>query len=781
MRRFLMVGLSLLALVACNDNPEDGGTPPIGSLQAGVTGSAPPAVTGVLYEITCDDGTAVSQYVPLEDEGLPRHVDPDRAGLSFADFFTPLPVGDCIVTATAMQSPTEPYPGCPPVTETVTIGADQTTEVLLVIECEAPPTGALDVVTVVTTDPWVADVSFDDSKFIVQCEEVTVTVTISGGDGPLAYTWTVIGTPAGAMYTSSSDGAEFTFSAETPGEYTIQVTVSDDDDTATLTFPIHVGDNPDVEHCEEVCCRLEDGHTFAGYLAPCEEAGGVAVSDELCDEDICCKTATGLQVISAEDCPQGQALPMDLCTQEEVCCKSDDLLSWQASADACAASGGAVVSDATCSGDVCCKLDTVVTIPAIQCPPAQVLPADACQPLEVCCVIDGQVFVMDDTECAAQGGTQTDPAKCEPQICCERPDGTFQTLPEPTCTSQGGVAASHDLCESVCCSSQGQPPITTTAGTCAQLGGTAISPAKCVDKTHIWTADYTLDPTVACEPSPYLVVPSSGASKLAVYDLATLLPLTTSPFATCADPSRIMMDANTDVYATCRGDGKVYKHTRDGVLLWGTQLPLCSASRGVTMSGDGRLFAGCSDSTGVVSELDPATGAVLASVTTSFPVYGLAVDPDGVYVSHYFSGRVSRIFLGGANDMTMAWTVLQASPYGISVDQQNRVWITGLTLRSLSTVDGSLIDTVAPGGGFLTGVQVGLDGNVYAAWPQTDQVFKWDPLAATSTVLDLDGAAQWNHGLTLDTLNNVYTINRNSNNLTKVTPSAVATGFSPAG
>jgi streptogramin lyase len=685
-------------------------------LKAAVNGIAPPEVTGILYKILCNDGTTVEQYVALEEEGLPRHVDEDRAGLSFADFFTTLPVGDCTVTATAMQSVTDPYPDCPSATKDVTIVADETTEAILIIECKAPARGALDVVTVVTTDPWIIEVNFDDSKFIIQCEGVTITVSASGGDGELTYTYEVIDTPTSAVYTSSSDGAEFTFAAETPGEYTIQVTVTDGDDTATMTFPIHVGDNPSIEHCEEVCCQLEDGHTFAGYMTPCEEAGGVVVNDELCAEEVCCETPTGYNVIASEDCPQGGIVSMDLCTQKELCCQTEGGVSIVGSPAECEKLGGAIV---------------VVKV-------------------------------------------------CQPEVCCELENGGFQTVPQSTCEKLNGVEVAKEECFEVCCQLEGFQPVTTTLGDCALQGGTIVTPKLCLNQVHVWVADYTLDLDTNCDPSPYLVVPSSGANKLAVYDLATLNPLPTTPFATCSNPSRIMMDANTDVFATCRGDGKVYKHTRDGALLWGIQLPACGASRGIVMSGNGRLFAGCSDSTGVVSELDPVTGAVLNSVTTDYPIYGLATDPDGIYVSHYFASKVSKIFLGGANDMTVAWTVSMSAPYGITVDQLNQVWVSGSSLRALSTADGSLINTVVTTGATY-GVQVGLDGNVYSSRAGTNTVFKWDPIAGASSVLNLDAAAVWNHGLTLDTQNNVYAINLNSSTLTRVTPAGVATGFSPAG
>ena len=51
-------------------------------------------VTGVLYTIECADGTMVEEYVSLEEEGLPNHVDASLNGQPFADRFTVVPPGE---------------------------------------------------------------------------------------------------------------------------------------------------------------------------------------------------------------------------------------------------------------------------------------------------------------------------------------------------------------------------------------------------------------------------------------------------------------------------------------------------------------------------------------------------------------------------------------------------------------------------------------------------------------------------------------------------------------
>ena len=816
----LVAAVGMVAAVACG--PTGGDEPGSGGLHT-IAQALDPDIVGVLYEITCEDGTTLSEFVPFEAEGLPPHVDAGLAGEPFADWFAVLPAVECVVTATAMTDPDTPAEGCEPVSETVTIEAGQTTELLLVIVCDPDPVGALDVITVVVDGPSIGDLGFDPSKFVVQCEELTLTATGTGGTGPLSYTWTVITTPPGAVYTATPAGAQLLFWAETPGMYEVTVTVSDGVGSTSLTFPIHVSDDPDVEHCYEVCCQLDDGHAFYGSLEACEDAGGAAVAEEVCEAMVCCETAAGPAIVQAIDCPLGALLAEDACVvADEVCCVIDGTdLVWLPSASACAAIGGVVTDDDKCAALVCCNMGgTPQIVDQATCPPGQVLPMDKCHDvevcceadgafqivpmsactlpqvvpmdqcasLEVCCEVDGLPYVMTLAACEAAAGVVVSDELCVKQTCCKLPDGSFEILVEETCKAVGGVAVAAEQCKNICCQIEGFAPIFMLLGNCEAAAGVVLAPEACVEvATHVWHADYTLDPTQECELEPYLVVPSSGANQLAVYRTDTLEPLPTTPFDTCGNPSRILMDANTDVYAACRNDGQVYKHTRDGVVLWVQQLPGCAGSRGVVLSGDGRLFAGCSDpGYGMVFELDPVTGIVLDAVDAGWRVYGLAASATGLFVADYYEHHVVKIGLGGATDMTVLWTSDEVA-YGICVDPAGDVWIGGSTyLRRLSPVDGTVLTGVstAPTGNtapiaMLYGVMAGLDGRIYGA-TMSGYFVRYDPVAGTMDHVALDPGAAGNRGLTLDADDNVYSINMNSNSLTRTTAAGVSTGFGDA-
>lgn len=409
-------------------------------------------------------------------------------------------------------------------------------------------------------------------------------------------------------------------------------------------------------------------------------------------------------------------------------------------------------------------------------------PDGACETREVCCRLDPPVLTTN-TDCPP--GLEAPFELCrQTDVCCRLPDGSVADATSEKCTTIGGLVVPDESCVDVCCVKEGGEPFVTDLGDCDQFGSAVVAIDQCDGpQTQVWQANYTLDANVDCELEPYLVVPSSGASQLAVYNTDTLTPLPTTPFDTCSNPSRIMMDANTDVYASCRGDGRINKHTRDGVLLWSTQLSECSGARGIALSGDGRLFAGCSHPTGVVVEMDPLTGAELQSIAIGHQVYGVAIDSDGLYVSGFYQAKVSKVFIDGPT-MAMAWTVT-AGVYGITADNQGRVWIGGSnSLRALSSADGSVVvnvpNQVTVGGTTsqkaILGLMVGLDGNIYSA-TYSNLFTKYDPLADTMTGYALHPGALGNRGITLDADHDVYSINLLSNDLTHTTPGGVSTAF----
>ena len=765
----------------------NGNSDPEGNMQLYAAGATAADVNGVLYEITCDSGFTATEYVSMDPSGLPPHIDPTLAGSPFADLFLTMPPGTCEVTATAMIDSTTPAEGCTPATTTVVVNENETTEAVMIIVCDPPPTGALDLIAVVTDGPGVVDISYDPSKFIVKCKEVAVTVTTSGEDVTVTYVVSVT-PPGGGTYVLTPTATGFTFYGEVPGMYEVQITVTNAAGTSTFTIPIHIVDDPNVEHCDETCCRYQNGHVNFTSADDCEAAGGVPVAEDICTAIICCQTPSGTALVQASQCPDGSALSDDMC--ERVCCVLEDgSLAWSGSGAECEAVGGFITADQKCEREVCCKLNGNQIVPITDCPASQVQPMSLCQEPEQCCRLqDGTVTFATATDCDAQGGAIVSEDQCNPKVCCVLEGNIVSTMPQITCEAQGGAVMALEECKKVCCAFPGVPPSATVAALCGPLGGVVVPNSKCKahNLEHVWTADYTLDLDTPCEPSPYLVVPSSAANKLAVYDLATLAPVggvPGTPFDTCGSPSRILMDANTDVYATCRSaqnaDG-VCKHTKEGVVLWCRDFnPECNAFRGIAMSGDGRLFVGCSITPGIVYELDPATGATIQQVTIGHYIYGFAIDGQNLYATPGWTGGLTSIDLA---TFSINYSLTAAPPgepapggYGITVDQVGFVWTTyGSTIQKQDASDGSVVDqyVIAPptAAGYvgMYGIQAGLDGLVYASDAANDRVIQFDPIAEVGTPLALDPNADWNHGLTLDSVSNVYTINMSSSTLTKI-------------
>lgn len=286
-------------------------------------------------------------------------------------------------------------------------------------------------------------------------------------------------------------------------------------------------------------------------------------------------------------------------------------------------------------------------------------------------------------------------------------------------------------------------------------------------------------PESACAQHDLLVVPSSAADEIAVFDLAVdpPAPLESSPFPTCDDPSRILVDRFSRVVATCRGDGRVNKHETDGTLLWSTELPGCRAVRGAVVGPDDRLFVGCTN-THDVHELDPETGDVLRTQETGIAVYGLAIDPTGIYVTDFgHLGKVS--FIGGLH---VVW-VVDANGYGIATDGAGRVWLSEAPgLVSYSADDGTLLDAIPipspewEGGSYCQGVAVGLDGRVYVGCAEAgDYLAVWDPADEELEVLQLPASDRHPRGVAVDRAGHVYTINLESSNVTRFDATSRAT------
>lgn len=385
----------------------------------------PHDVAGFFYQIECEDGFSYSEYVALEEEMLPPWLDPD-AGDShyFSDLFTVLPEGECKVCATPMQDQTTPSAECGQVCSGFEVMAGQTTEIVLMSQCEGDPSGAGDIVAGLNDPPVIVDVNLN--KFICLGEKLEVTVHAEDPNGDtITYNFQVVTwpeMPAPGTWQLFPSGNSFVFVAGTEGMYEVIATVTDPYGASTsITFPIHVsecgvccyigGETPDafqivstpeecerlpgklteLEDCDDVCCWIEKwGAGIVGPRGLCEQnfPQTQIVDDAKCDDFICCKSEQGFDLVTGTECYfdlHGSVADMDFCRQgEDVCCDLGDGLQVVVPAQECKDGGYSVIPMEKCPKEVCCKTEVGMVWTAVdQCPIGRVAPASSCKKVAI--------------------------------------------------------------------------------------------------------------------------------------------------------------------------------------------------------------------------------------------------------------------------------------------------------------------------------------------------------------------------------------------------------------
>jgi len=296
----------------------------------------------------------------------------------------------------------------------------------------------------------------------------------------------------------------------------------------------------------------------------------------------------------------------------------------------------------------------------------------------------------------------------------------------------------------------------------------------CDDTVVIWEDEVTINGPDECDVEPILAVPLSNRNEIAVFDISSVPPAAPpllTIFDTCQNPSRIMVDGAGDVLVTCRNDGKIQKHSRDGILIWSTQLPACGQARGVAVSPMGRLYAACSFDAGGLFEIDPATGAILDQSST-LAVYGISVDETGIYACHYWNATVAKYDF----NLDLVWSTARGC-YGIAADGNGGVWVGNTNAAMLNGATGA-VENVSTIPDFANGVIVSpKDGTVHLGMEDGgNRVVVLDPTTNPPTILKDYNFSTWStlygenmvgpRGTTVDANGTIYALNRQSQNLT---------------
>ena len=185
-------------------------------------------VTGFDFQIACDDGTVLGQWVPLEEEGVPEHLDPGLAGQPFADLMSVLPATTCTVVITPMAGPDTLSEDCSMAETTVTVLEAETVEVVLPVLCKTPGMGGVDIVAVAEHAPQIEQLAFDPGPAVAPCQTLTLEATASDADGdPVKILFEIDAPAPGMKFESAQKGSTLSFSSALPGVYGVLVTATD--------------------------------------------------------------------------------------------------------------------------------------------------------------------------------------------------------------------------------------------------------------------------------------------------------------------------------------------------------------------------------------------------------------------------------------------------------------------------------------------------------------------------------------------------------------------------
>jgi hypothetical protein len=192
-------------------------------------------------------------------------------------------------------------------------------------------------------------------------------------------------------------------------------------------------------------------------------------------------------------------------------------------------------------------------------------------------------------------------------------------------------------------------------------------------------------------------------------------------------------------------------------------------------------------------QLDPDTGAVLATVDLEVNTYGFAIDSTGWI---WASGRGPAQYIQRFHSVTHVveprlaiGTCSGEYPYGITVDLRNRVWVgiyyegTGCCAR-YDPADGTWFGISTRGGGWgVRGIAADADGTIWASLhtPSSGGAIASFNMDDGSGLVVRDIAGVIPVGIGVDELGHVWTVNQTSSNVTRLTKATGALEEFPVG
>jgi streptogramin lyase len=247
----LVVYTLVATVLGCGSEPPDESTRSAAGLALTVDVVADTDVAGMRFELTrvsCN-GESIQPWSAVEEApladllipgGMPELNDQPLDAQSqhvFADKYFAVDPGCYDVTTTPLDAAGQPSSDCAPATERgVVVLESETTEILLVNQCEGDTVGGLDTISALNHPPEILDLTFERSKFGNACQAQTVCVTARDPDhDPLEFEWNSatglpLAGPTPVSRTENADGSVtdcVSFVPAEAGQYDFTVTAFD--------------------------------------------------------------------------------------------------------------------------------------------------------------------------------------------------------------------------------------------------------------------------------------------------------------------------------------------------------------------------------------------------------------------------------------------------------------------------------------------------------------------------------------------------------------------------
>jgi len=311
----------------------------------------------------------------------------------------------------------------------------------------------------------------------------------------------------------------------------------------------------------------------------------------------------------------------------------------------------------------------------------------------------------------------------------------------------------------------------------------------------------------------FIWIANSGENTVSKLDTNTGHEL--ARYHVCSNPSRTAVDQNGDCWVGCRSDGNVSKIStfiqgcidnngngqidtstdlnedgyitpdemqpagQDECILFTTKPnPSENTVRALGVDAENHAWIGCWNQM-KLQRLEPTAGAVVQTISIPANPYGLAIDQEGIiWVSGRGGSNLTRVdpATGAATSMSPPGSCIE--PYGIAVDANGDVWIAnygcGGDVAWRYQPDTQQWQAVSCGSK-PRGIAASLDGHVYVANDSSSKVAKIST-ATMQTVGYIElGGGKHPVGIAVDPKGFVWAVNQSSSSATKIDPVTMQT------